>query len=206
MSLLIKVCGMREAQNCQAVAGLNPNMMGFIFYEKSPRFVGHNFTMPELLNNEVKRVGVFVNESIDDVVRMVNQHRLDFVQLHGDETPDYVKTLFEKHIKVIKAFRVDEHFDFEDTLSYTPYVEYFLFDTKGQHYGGNAIRFNWDLLQQYKGKTPFLLSGGIKQEHLSEVSAFKHPQFVGIDLNSGVELSAGVKNIEKVKEIIQELN
>jgi phosphoribosylanthranilate isomerase len=206
MSLLIKVCGMRETQNCQAVADLKPNMMGFIFYEKSPRFVGHNFTIPELLNNEVKRVGVFVNESVEEVIRLVNQHQLDFVQLHGDETPDLVKTLFEKHIKVIKAFRVDEHFDFTETQSYAPYVDYFLFDTKGPHYGGNAIRFNWDLLQQYKGKTPFLLSGGIKQEHMNEVTVFKLPQFVGIDINSGVELSAGVKNIEKVKEIIQELN
>lgn len=197
---------MREAQNCQGVAGLKPNMMGFIFYEKSPRFVGHNFTMPELLNTDIKRVGVFVNESIAEVVRLVDQHRLDFVQLHGDENADFVKTLYEKHIKVIKACRVDEHFDFNDTLNYSPYVDYFLFDTKGQHYGGNAMRFNWDLLQQYKGTIPFLLSGGIKQEHMNEVTSFNHPQFVGIDINSGVELSAGLKNIEKVKEIIQELN
>ncbi|GCC49954.1 phosphoribosylanthranilate isomerase [Chryseotalea sanaruensis] len=206
MSLLVKVCGMREAQNCQAVTSCKPDLMGFIFYEKSPRFVGHNFTMPELLSNDVKRVGVFVNESVDEMVKLADQHRLDFVQLHGDENADFAKALYEKHIKVIKAFRVDEHFDFNTTQSYTPYVDYFLFDTKGQHYGGNAMRFNWDLLQQYKGKTPFLLSGGIKQEHMNEVSAFKHSQFVGIDINSGVELSPGVKSIEKVKEIIQELN
>lgn len=197
---------MREAQNCQDVAGLKPAMMGFIFYEKSPRFVGHNFTMPELLSTDIKRVGVFVNESIAEVVRLVDRHRLDFVQLHGDENADFVKTLYEKHIKVIKACRVDEYFDFNDTLNYAPYVDYFLFDTKGQHYGGNAMRFNWDLLQQYKGTIPFLLSGGIKREHMNEVTSFKHPQFVGIDINSGVELSAGLKNIEKVKEIIQELN
>jgi phosphoribosylanthranilate isomerase len=206
MSLLIKVCGMREAQNCQVVAGLKPDLMGFIFYEKSPRFVGHNFTMPALLNSEVKIVGVFVNESVNEVIRLVSQHRLDFVQLHGDETVDFAKTLFENQIKVIKAFRIDEHFNFEDTLSYEPYVNYFLFDTKGQHYGGNAVRFNWDLLQQYKGNVPFLLSGGIKAEHLPEVKAFRHEQFIGIDINSGVELSAGLKNIDKVKEIIQKLN
>jgi phosphoribosylanthranilate isomerase len=206
MSLLIKVCGMREAQNCQAVASCKPDLMGFIFYDKSPRFVGHNFTMPELLDTDVKRVGVFVNESIDEVIRLANQHQLDMVQLHGDESTDFVKALYEKQIEVIKAFRIDEHFDFNDTLSYTPYVDYFLFDTKGQHYGGNAMRFNWDLLQQYKGNVPFLLSGGIKAEHMQEVKAFRHSQFIGIDINSGVELSAGLKDVEKVKEIIKELN
>lgn len=197
---------MREAQNIQSVAGYKPNLMGFIFYEKSPRFVGHNFTMPELLNADIKRVGVFVNESIDEVLRLVRQHQLGMVQFHGDESADFAKALFENKIKVMKAFRIDEHFDFNDTLSYEPYVDYFLFDTKGQHYGGNAVRFNWNLLQQYKGNVPFLLSGGIKQEHMQEVKTFKHSQFKGIDVNSGVELSAGLKDIDKVKEIIEELN
>lgn len=199
---LIKVCGMRDSENITQVAVQEPSLMGFIFYPGSPRYVGDSFRLPDSLSPCVKRVGVVVNESVQEIKRIADRHHLNYVQLHGDESVDEVKALYELGISVIKVFRIDEQFDFASTLAYQAYVEYFLFDTKGENYGGNAKRFPWKVLEKYTGAIPFLLSGGIGLEHLEEVKKLGYGQLAGIDLNSGVEQMPGVKDVEKVKKVI----
>ncbi len=197
---------MRDPVNCREVSALSPDWMGFIFYEKSPRFVGENFVMPALLSEQTKRVGVFVNESPERISQLSRLHSLDYVQLHGDENVELVKRLKDANIHIIKAFRIDKDFDFTSLTKYAPSVKYFLFDTKGQQYGGNGYRFDWSLLEQYEGSVPFLLSGGISLEHAEAIQKFQHPNFLGIDINSGVELSPGLKDIDKIKSMIKTLN
>lgn len=199
---LVKICGMRDPENIVQVAMQEPSLMGFIFYPASPRYVGDSFQVPAEVSPCVKRVGVMVNESVHEIKAIADRHHLHYVQLHGDESVGEVKALYELGISVIKVFRIDEAFDFSSTLPYQSYVDYFLFDTKGEKYGGNAKRFPWSVLENYKGTVPFLLSGGIGLEHLEEIREMNHEQLAGIDLNSGVEQTAGIKNVEKVKQVM----
>lgn len=194
---------MRSAANIEAVAATQPQFMGFIFYKKSPRYVGDQFQIPEKFPLSIKRVGVFVNVTSEIVLDRVQNHRLDFVQLHGDETPVYVKNLKANGVRIIKVFRVDADFDFSTTKEFEPLSDYFLFDTKGKQYGGNAIKFDWKLLQQYTGPVPFFLSGGISVDDIQVLTEFSHPQWFGVDVNSGVEIEPGLKDSLKVKNLIQ---
>ncbi|HSQ46471.1 MAG TPA: phosphoribosylanthranilate isomerase [Lutibacter sp.] len=196
--MTIKVCGMRDKENISGLLALKPDYIGFIFYAQSKRFVA-DFPQIEIPSS-VKKVGVFVNEKVDEVLKVVEKYKLDFVQLHGNETSEYCSALSAKNIKIIKAFSVDENFDFSATKPFEKCVSLFLFDTKGNNYGGNGIKFNWELLQNYTGKTPFLLSGGISKNDSAEIRKFKHPAFLGIDINSGFELEPGLKNINEIKE------
>ena len=209
---------MRNPENVSSLLALKPDFVGFIFYNKSKRFVT-NF--PKIgFPTEVKKVGVFVNESEDEIIKKVHQYQLDFVQLHGNETPQFCDKLIntftelgrheknhhselvsESHkLEIIKAFSVDEHFNFEETKPYENYCSYFLFDTKGDNYGGNGIKFNWEVLKNYKGNIPFLLSGGISKNDVVEVNKINHIKFIGVDVNSGFEIEPALKNIEKLKE------
>ena len=189
---------MRDKENISGLLALKPDYIGFIFYDKSKRFVA-DFPQIEIPAS-VKKVGVFVNETIEEIVEKINQYKLDFVQLHGDETPYYCEKLSVRKVKIIKAFSVDENFDFSAIKSFEKCVSLFLFDTKGNNYGGNGVKFNWDLLQNYKGKIPFLLSGGINKNDADEIKKMKHLAFLGIDINSGFELEPGLKNIKEIKE------
>ena len=206
----IKVCGMRESENLQSLIALKPDFIGFIFYKKSKRFVAD---FPKVIFPKgIKKVGVFVYESIDEVLRLVNKHQLDCVQLHGNESAEYCRKLRHSELvsesvqlDIIKAFSVDENFDFSITKQYEKYCNYFLFDTKGINYGGNGVKFNWELLENYTGNTPFLLSGGISKNDAEEINKIKHSAFAGIDINSGFEIEPGLKNIEKIKEFKQYL-
>ena len=189
---------MRNSENISELMTLKPDYIGFIFYDKSKRFVT-DFPQNEIPST-IKKVGVFVNEMIEEIVEKENKHTLDFVQLHGDETSEYCSALSAKNIKIIKAFSVDENFDFSATKPFEKQVSLFLFDTKGNNYGGNGIKFNWELLQNYTGKIPFLLSGGISKYDAAEIKKFKHPAFLGIDINSGFELEPGLKNIKEIIE------
>ena len=189
---------MRNSENISALMTLKPDYIGFIFYAQSKRFVA-DFPKIEIPAS-VKKVGVFVNETVDEIIEKANQYKLDFVQLHGNETAEFCEKLSVKKIKIIKAFSVDENFDFSAIKPFENYISLFLFDTKGKNYGGNGIKFNWDLLQNYKGKTPFLLSGGITKNDATEIKKIKHPAFLGIDINSGFELESGLKNIKEIKE------
>ncbi len=202
----LKVCGMRDPENIREVARLAPDFMGFIFYEPSPRFVGNDFRVPSDIPATTRRVGVFVNESTDGILRRVKEHDLHFVQLHGEETAAQCGELKRAGVGVIKVFSVDEDMDFSATAEYASAVDYFLFDTKGKLYGGNARRFDWKVLSRYDQKVPFFLSGGIAPEHIDEINQLEGYNLVAIDVNSGVEVTPAHKDIARIKFIQTKLN
>lgn len=194
---------MRDRDNILAVAELAPDFMGFIFYRHSPRFVGDDFEMPESLPPSILKVGVFVNELTDVIMEKVRAQKLDYVQLHGDETVEQCEKLTLEGVGVIKAFGVDEHMDFSVVAAYSHTVDYFLFDTRGKLYGGNGAPFRWELLSQYEQEVPYFLSGGLNPENVSEVKALKDQNLFAVDVNSGVELRAAVKDTNKVNAVIE---
>jgi phosphoribosylanthranilate isomerase len=201
--LKIKICGMRELSNIEDVAKLRPDYMGFIFFPKSPRFVGHDFRLPALPG--IKKVGVFVNESPAAILETVEQFQLDYVQLHGNESVDECTILQKQNVRVIKAFAVDNTFDFKTTIAYEPCCEFFLFDTKGKYFGGNAVTFDWRVLKQYNQARPYFLSGGLNENNITNIEQLESTNLHALDLNSGVEAEPGVKDIsivERVKSIL----
>ena len=199
--MIIKVCGMREADNIREVEMLGIDMMGFIFWPKSSRFASQR---PDYLPKNVKRVGVFVDEDPEQVKRLADDYDLDYIQLHGQESPSYIFQLGGLHI--IKVFNISTAEDLLQAQPYEGIVDYFLFDAKGKSVGGNGEKFNWDVLSAYNGSTPFLLSGGIGPDDATNVKAFHHPKCIGIDLNSRFELAPGLKDVAKLKEFIFNLN
>ncbi|MBR2234577.1 MAG: phosphoribosylanthranilate isomerase [Prevotella sp.] len=194
---MVKVCGMRDADNIREVDALGIDMMGFIFWPKSSRYVSER---PAYLPQRAQRVGVFVDEDVEQVRRTAADYALDYIQLHGAERPAYVGQLREW--RIIKAFNIATVHDFAQTKPYEGLVDYFLFDAKGKSVGGNGEKFDWDVLQAYAGGTPFLLSGGIGPDDAERVKAFHHPQCVGIDLNSRFEKEPGLKDIIKLKTFL----
>jgi phosphoribosylanthranilate isomerase len=190
----VKICGMRDAANIQSVAELRPDYMGFIFYPGSPRYVGQTFSVSL---DSIRKVGVFVNESTEAILKK----GFDIVQLHGNEKPAQTDELKDKGITVIKAFAIDDDFDFARTKDYK--ADYFLFDTKGKYHGGNAKTFNWNKLNEYDQRIPFFLSGGLSATNLKDLSLLKDMNLYAVDLNSGVEASPGVKDLFKAREAIK---
>jgi len=195
---------MRDPENISGVVAALPDYMGFIFYPKSKRFVGFEPSLEVLaiVPDSVRKVGVFVDETLEKVLEIYQNWDLDVVQLHGNETPEYCQQIKDSGITVFKAFSVDEEFDFSKLQSYSGVCDFFLFDTKGRLPGGTGQKFNWQLLENYKGDVPFFLSGGIGPDDLEAVLNFRHPQLFGIDINSGFEISPALKDIEKVKLFI----
>jgi phosphoribosylanthranilate isomerase len=202
----IKVCGIRDAENIREVAVLNLDYLGFIFYESSPRFVGHDFMASLDLPSSIEKVGVFVKHSIDFVTVTMKMNQLNYAQLHGDESVSYCEALKQQGVKVIKVFRVDDEFDFENTKPFEPVADYFLFDTKGKIYGGNAKPFDWNLLSRYNQAVPFFLSGGIHLENIQELKNLSSLNLHAIDINSGVEERPGFKSVSKISEIINQIH
>ena len=198
--MIIKVCGMRDTENIREVEALGIDLMGFVFWPKSSRYVSER---PVYLPQKTKHVGVFVNEDIEQVKHIAEEFALDFIQLHGSESPEYAQQL--RDWKVIKAFNIATKEDLEATKSYEGVVDYFLFDTKGKSVGGNGEKFDWSILDNYVGETPFLLSGGIGPDDTERVKAFHHPKCTGIDLNSRFEISPAFKDINKLREFIKEI-
>lgn len=191
---------MRDPQNIDAVVAAGADLIGLIFYEKSKRNI--DAAAGERLREnlpQVKKVGVFVNEQVEIVRKRIVEFALDFVQLHGEESVEYCENLRAAPGKIIKVFSVGSDFDFAETDKYEAVADYFLFDTKGKQRGGNGVKFNWDILQNYRGKTPFFLSGGIGEEDADAVRGLDHPMFFGVDVNSGFEIEAGVKDARSVK-------
>ena len=195
---------MREAENIREVEALGIDMMGFIFWPKSSRYVSER---PDYLPKHVKRVGVFVNEDPEQVKRLAADYRLDYIQLHGQESPEQISHLspLTSHLSIIKAFNIATAEDLLQTQPYEGVADLFLFDTKGKSVGGNGEKFDWDVLDAYHGSTPFLLSGGIGPDDAERVNAFHHPKCIGIDLNSRFELSPGLKDINKLKEFLKKI-
>ena len=200
MHSLLKVCGMREAENIREVEQLSIDLMGFIFWPKSSRYVSER---PAYLPTTCKRVGVFVDERIEEVQRIAKEYALDFIQLHGHETPDYIRQLDD--LSIIKAFNIATADDFAACSPYEGLVDYFLFDTKGKSVGGNGEKFDWSVLKAYHGRTPFLLSGGIGPDDATRIKAIRHPRYAGIDLNSRFELSPALKDVGEIKRFLEKV-
>ena len=207
---IIKVCGMRDAENIREVESLGIDLMGFIFWSKSSRYVSER---PNYLPQEAKKVGVFVNEETETIVQIAKDYALDFIQLHGQESPDFVRSIRSvcgDTISTIKAFNIATADDFAQTKPYEGLVDYFLFDTKGKSVGGNGEKFDWNVLSAYDGETPFLLSGGIGPNDVEVLSSYlsvlgsKH--CIGIDLNSRFELAPGLKDVTTLQKFLNELN
>lgn len=224
----IKVCGMKNPENIQEVAQLQPDYMGFIFYEKSPRFVGGS--IPDI-HSTIKKTGVFVNASLQFIQKKVKDFNLQAVQLHGQESPEFCRELksfdiaclersrkaqndilgkkTSSHlVEIIKVFSLKDQFDFQELAPYLPVVDYFLFDTKGKLHGGNGATFNWDVLENYPFEKPFFLSGGIGLEEVEALQSFqqKNLPLYAIDVNSKFETGPGRKNIARLKEFKNKLN
>jgi phosphoribosylanthranilate isomerase len=203
----LKVCGMRNKENIQSLLEVQPDYMGFIFYEKSPRFVAEELDA-DLLNSfprTVKKVGVFVNAHPDFIFKNVKKYGLDMVQLHGDETPEVCRSLRNRGISIIKAFSIDKVFNFSRLNNYKSFCDYFLFDTKGESYGGTGQTFNWEILKHYDNEKPFFLSGGISPVHTETISELKNMNLHAVDINSLFEKEPGLKDIEKVKAFAGQL-
>jgi phosphoribosylanthranilate isomerase len=198
---------MKYPQNSKEVACLKPDMLGFIFYKKSARYVGEDFDFALLndIREELATVAVFVNEELEKVDEITAEYGFKYVQLHGDESPEYCKILEEQGVKVIKAFSMDSDFDFRQLDAYAPYCTYFLFDTKGLNRGGNGVTFDWSVLDRYKLHVAFMLSGGLGTENVSEALSLSYPQLIGLDFNSRIELEPGLKSVTKVQEIIEHI-
>ncbi|MDO8896710.1 MAG: phosphoribosylanthranilate isomerase [Bacteroidales bacterium] len=198
--LKIKVCGMREKSNIDALNTCMPDMIGFIFYPLSSRFVGWDFKPDERI--DALKVGVFVNESIEKITEIAHHAALDFIQLHGEESPEFCRLLNKNGIKIIKAFSIKDGIDFSQTDSYAAYCEYFLFDTATSSKGGSGLKFDWKVLENYTSEKGFMLSGGIGIEDIEKILKLKNPAMVGVDINSRFELSTGIKDIDQINTFI----
>ena len=221
----IKVCGMRDPENIHAVKELGIDFLGLIFWPKSSRYVkditvraGNIPDIPiELgMNNGPERhpatVGVFVNEMPQTVVTHAYNYKLDYIQLHGEESPTYIDNLkrtlipdIMPDIKVIKALSIREADDVKRWRQYKDHTDLILFDTKCDCVGGSGKHFDWSVLEGYDGDIPFLLSGGIGPEDAESVRRFSHPMCIGIDINSRFETAPAMKDISKLRTFINEI-
>ncbi len=196
----VKICGMKQPDNIAAVAALQPDLMGFIFYPKSPRYAEPlDVDCLNSLPKSIRKIAVFVNETLENILSVVYKYNFDGVQLHGTENVADCKVLREAGLLVIKAFSIADATNFKVTPTYEGVCDYFLFDTKTDAYGGSGVKFDWSILNEYKGETPFLLSGGIAVDDAEAILKIEHPRFAGIDLNSKFEVSPGLKNVELLK-------
>ena len=213
--MIVKVCGMRDARNILEVEALGIDWMGFIFWPKSKRYV---INRPAYLPTSCKRIGVFVDATVEDILLHIADFSLDIIQLHGSESPDFISRLktgaatplpcrggVGGGVSIIKAFNIATADDLEATKPYEGAVDYFLFDTKAQLPGGTGQQFDWSVLANYDGKTPFLLSGGIGPDDAAHARAFHHPKCIGIDLNSRFEVSPALKDVNKLKSFLKQL-
>ena len=203
-SLLIKVCGITSRAQLAELNELPIDMVGFNFFPQSPRFVKGGREQLVLPKENYKRVGVFVNPGIEVLAQYAKDNSLNYLQLHGDESPELCNTA-ARYGKVIKAFGLYEGFDFNRLEAYKDAVTLFLFDTRSATHGGSGVKFDWAILDQYEGKLPFLLSGGIRLSDIDEILSIDHAALAGIDVNSGFEDSPGIKNIGLLKKLTHRL-
>ena len=229
----VKVCGLREPENIRDVEALGVDMVGFIFWKDSPRYVSmisanagiipdyawdqgarnpHSSLLSPHSSLLSQKVGVFVDDMPQNIVTRVYNYKLDWVQLHGSESPVMIDNLkrtlipdIKPDIKIIKAISVNTKEDVEKWRQYRGHVDMLLFDTKCKTVGGSGEHFDWSVLDSYDGDIPFLLSGGIGPDDAERVKAFHHPQFAGIDLNSRFETSPGVKDVNLLKEFLNKV-
>ena len=208
----VKVCGMKDPQNIRQLAELQPDYMGLIFYPKSKRYVERiDVELLDTLPETIRLTGVFVNEEMEVIIKRVIDYGLSAVQLHGAESPEFCRVLKEriveidhtKPVELIKAFGMDEGFDFSDLEPYDNVIDYFLFDTKSPMHGGSGFSFDWTILNQYKAQKPFFLSGGLSPDNLKNLIDLNLDKLYALDLNSKFELEPGLKDIESLKSAFQ---
>ena len=204
-NLKLKVCGLTQLTQIQELISLNTDFLGFIFYEKSPRFVLNHLSLEEISEiNHQGKVGVFVNESIEKIVKITEKTNLNFIQLHGDEDENFISKLrknLDEKIKIIKVFRVGETFNFQFSV-FNSLVDYFLFDTDSKAFGGTGKTFDWQILNEIEIPIPYFLSGGISLENIHQLSTINH-QPLALDINSKFETEPGSKDLEKIKNFTQ---
>lgn len=199
---IIKVCGMRDAENIRDIESLGKiDILGFIFYPNSPRYVCEP---PAYLPIHSRRAGVFVNEDRQTVCKYAERFGLDYVQLHGNESPEYCQSLRASGLTIIKTFPIAHPKDLSQIHEYEKTCSLFLFDTQCKQYGGSGKSFDWNILQTYDGHTPFLLSGGIGPHSSKALKAFTHPRLAGYDLNSCFESEPGKKDATLVQTFLDE--
>lgn len=202
----IKICGMKFPENIKEIAQLRPDYLGFIFYNKSPRYFEKEIPV---FDKSIQKVGVFVNASFTEIQEKIKQYKLNLVQLHGDETPEFCALFQTNSIEVIKAFNIHKEFNFNDLEKYNTNCDYFLFDTKGTHYGGNGITFDWSVLENYHLNKPYFLSGGIGLENTTEIKDFFKKDYskncIAIDLNSKFETEPGLKDRKMIATFITKI-
>ncbi|NRD21572.1 phosphoribosylanthranilate isomerase [Winogradskyella eckloniae] len=190
---------MKYKDNIEAVANLQPDFLGFIFYDKSAR--NFDSIMPNI-SKSIKKVGVFVDEKLETVKETIEQYNLQAVQLHGHETPEYCAQI--SNVEVIKVFSIKDEFNFDVLQPYEEVCDYYLFDTKGKLPGGNGYTFNWNVLSHYPSTKPYFLSGGIGLNEIESVQSFLQRQesqyCYAIDINSKFEIEPGLKNIEELEK------
>ena len=197
----LKVCGLTKMDQIQELISLNTNFLGFIFYDRSPRFVLNQLSLEEISEiNHQGKVGVFVNESIEKIAEITEKAKLNFIQLHGDEDENFIKDLrknVKKEVKLIKVFRVGETFNFQFSI-FNSLVDYFLFDTDSKAFGGTGKTFDWQILNEIEIPIPYYLSGGISLENIHQLSTINQ-QPLALDINSKFEIEPGSKDLEKIK-------
>ncbi len=206
----IKVCGITELKQLQQLDGLDIDYAGLIFYKESPRYIGDKIDKNALkkVDFDLKKVGVFVNPEMIDVLDAIDDYGLDVVQLHGNESPEMCEDL-SNEVEVIKAFLINGEVDIDEMIEpYDAVCDYYLFDTKpptSDNFGGTGNQFDWNILTKAKIEKPFFLSGGIRPDSADKIKAFRHPDFFGVDLNSKFEISPGVKDMKLILQFKQGL-
>lgn len=207
----VKVCGMTQLDQIYAAERRGADLVGFIFYKPSPRYVLNHLSMFDIqdLNIDIERVGIFVNEDEQEVLRIADECDLDIIQLHGDETPSYCENI-SNHYRVIKTFRMLKNDNILWKVNkYSNVSDYFLFDTKTVQFGGSGEKFDWNVLTDIDMPNPYFLSGGISIEDVESIKHFSqsitYPKMVGVDINSKFELSPGNKNMNIVGDFITQI-
>lgn len=209
--MLIKVCGMREADNIREVDALGVDIIGLIFWPKSARYVAQR---PAYLPQKAQRAGVFVNASEEEIIKKTKEYQLDFIQLHGDETLSYVTSLHKRLAvemeqenipRIVRAISVASRGHVLKAMMWDGYVDGILFETPSNGYGGSGVQFDWSLLTSYRSQTPFFLTGGIGPQSIDNLLAFEHPEWLGVDLNSKFESAPGVKDLTLLRPFVEKL-
>ncbi|WP_462250809.1 phosphoribosylanthranilate isomerase [Ekhidna sp.] len=199
--LKLKVCGMKHSDNIQSLIEMKPDFMGFIFYPKSPRYaIEMDEDLIMRIPISISKVGVFVNETLDNILSISNKYGLEYIQLHGDEDLSFANSLKEKGLKIIKVFRVMDTIPFF-AKNYEGIADYFLFDTVSVNYGGSGRHFDWNILKNYNLNVPFLLSGGVQLDDIPKIKSMRIEQLVGIDVNSRFEIEPGLKDMDLLHQL-----
>jgi phosphoribosylanthranilate isomerase len=203
----IKVCGMTDPSNVEEIVKAKPDFIGYIFFPGSPRFVGKepDSKLFSTVPKSIKKVGVFVNEDNQIIIKQAIRFGLNVIQLHGNESSKACSELKSSGLGVVKVFNIGERFDFGSLIKYSSVCDYFLFDTRGDKQGGSGNKFNWKILEEYRMDTLFFLSGGIGANDAGEILSLGNKGLFAVDINSRFETSPGIKDCAKIRTFISEL-